>query len=380
MKLLLLLLTATSLLDPILAYAIDPNSNSRLSLLARANPKEGEEPRAGPEPIAPKPEPEPKEPVVDGKPTTHQNIKAIIKNLPKQRWVTYLVSRAQAVGRLVGLRPKFTGDPRVLYEVNDFGYPMDPDPTDLTKQVMKLKEVRYSGGRMWTLDSKKESVEIDFHTGDILTTIVYKTRYFSPKEAISTLFTAQGDIPDINPGVQKRSDTLQTLNGQGGGSTGADSAQNPAAVFQQYLEALHTVQVNIGVIIAPVLNNITSQTNSTVIHQMAQSIYYDLTGSTTALMGPFNYGMSFLGKISNATTTSSTGQSINNTTTNGTASDTAKLYTTLESIYTAMWVKTLTAANSTGLFAQEVYLAGCLNTNDTSVYPPGFTAASKGGS
>ena len=112
---------------------------------------------------------------------------------------------------------------------------------------------------------------------------------------------------------------------------------------------------------------------------MAKSIYYDLTGSTIALIGPFNYGMSFLSNTSNTTTTSLTSQRGKKTTTNNTISDTKELSTTLEGIYAGMWVKALTAANLTGLFAKQLYLTGCLNTNETSVFPLEFTAIDKSG-
>ena len=158
-------------------------------------------------------------------------------------------------------------------------------------------------------------------------------------------------------------DVLQTLEAK------PNSTQDTADTFEQYLEMLYTVQAHVGALIAPVLNNFTSQTNSSLVHQMAQSIYYDLTGSTTASMGPFNYGMSFLGNRSTILTTS----------TNTTEIEIQKVHASLETIYSAMWVKSVNAANTTGFSAEQIYLASCLYTNDTSVYPPGFTTISEAG-
>ena len=396
MKLLLFLFTALSLLNPIFTHAITSNPNLGLSLSPRAIPENAKpEPESVPKPEpAPKQEPEPvpkEEPLPEepeagagsaGKITYH-NIKKRIQSLPKKRWVTYTISKGAAAGRWLASRPMFNRQPKPLYEIGRDGIIISHQTTGLDKKTRgQLREVPGRTG-LYVLNRKDPIIQRNLLTGQIR--LNYKTEYYSPKGSLDGIFQAQQGYDSVDahwqivPGVNKRSDPIQALDGQGGGSTNKNSPQDPSDIFRQYLEVLQIVKTGIGAAIAPVLNNITSQTKSVFIHQMALSIYYDLTGSTTSLVGPFNYGISFLGNISNMTTTSSTGQGGENAPTNGNASDIAEYYMAVESVYAAMWVDALTAANSTGLLAEQAYLVGCVNTNDTSVYPPGFTTVSKGG-
>lgn len=169
----------------------------------------------------------------------------------------------------------------------------------------------------------------------------------------------------------KRTEARKTLTGRSNlqaldASSSVAPAQTPRETFSMYLELLTAAQAIVGAAINPGLHNVTSQTNNSLVHQMAASIYYDLTGSTTVLLGPFNYGLNFLGNMS-------TSQAAGKTST----SNMTRSMTTLESIYTHMWLDAVAAANSTGIFQEMIHIAGCLNTNDTSVMPSGFMTGNK---
>lgn len=374
MKLSIALLAALSLSTSISGYAVHRESSQELSLLARGPPVVVERPP--PEAHDPIPVPVPPEvkPGDENKPgggilasgiATFQNIKAAIQQLPRARWVSYVISKAKALQRLLLSRPAFQGNPKDLIETEADGYPLTAKGTDLTEHVKKLKEVPYSGGRLWTWSDHNEEVrEHDLNTGQIVPVgFVYSTKYFSPRDAVDT-FIVNGRVLDrdgedfvtLSSIGEKRSVSLGDLNGPTNPNAAADTS---SATFEQYLMLFYAAQTTVQTAIRPILNNITSQTNSTLVHQMADSIYYDLTGSTTALIGPFNYGMSFTGNVS-----TKAGADKNSNTT-----DTTAFITMVESIYTGMWTSAFYAANSTGVYEQMLAIASVLDTNDTSVYP-----------
>ena len=96
--------------------------------------------------------------------------------------------------------------------------------------------------------------------------------------------------------------------------TKSTTEQDLADEFQLYFYTLCAIEAKISDLVAPVLNKITAQTDSIFIHNMAQSVLYDITGSTTRLAGPFNFGMSYLGNLTNTTSTLTSGNGPNNST------------------------------------------------------------------
>ena len=360
MKLLFFSLTALSLLISILAHSIQVNPHGRKSLSGRGFLPEGTRPETRPNPDYKQPneESQPKPIVVSGVTLSFQGIKSAIQNLPKQRWARQwskgIATRVDAFKRLVNIRPGYRGNPEVLFETDDLGVPT-LRPLELTsKEISRLREVEFSGGTRYVLEDKTWTIQKNPETGE-RGMFEYTEIYVSPDWAVSTILEsmlarAGAKAPDVgaNHAPQKRSDVLQQISGQ---SEQPDSPEDSTAVFQSYLGLLHSTQATLGTFIAPVLNNLTAGSNSTLVHQMALSIYYDLTGSTTILSGPFNYGMSFVGNSSNATSEVATG---------------------IKNIYASMWAQALVAANSSGLYAQQIYLAESLYTNDSSVLPAGF--------
>ena len=303
---------------------------------------------------------------------TFQKIQAAIQGLPRPAWVSYVTSKAKAFQRWILRRPAFQGNPEDLIETDKTGWPLtDKDGRPLTAQVeglaenvRNLKEVPSSKGRMWTWSGhNKEIWDFDENTQqEVPIGMVYSTRYFSPKDSVSTTVANLGfslrdeDSVSRRAVGEKRSFNLGDLNGPANPNAAADTQ---SATFEQYLMIFYAAQTTVQTAIRPILNNITSQTNSTLVHQMADSIYYDLTGSTTALIGPFNYGMSFMGNVSTKTGAD----------TNSNATNTAAFIEVVESIYIGMWTSAFSAANSTGVFEQMLSIASKLDTNDTSVYP-----------
>ena len=372
MKLLHFYMLALSLLSFVIATPTALSSDRSPSLYARFDSaEEGRRENTEPETAVKQPKVKTEPIPSPGTRISVQSIKAAIRNLPRQPWVKSLVKIVDALKRLVGIRPSYHGSRSDLFETNEFGDPfLTIDELDLSdKQIKGFKEVAHSGGRMFSVIIAQETIQMDFDTGK-RGMIEYRKIYVSPYWAVSTLLDAkllrahavlraQAEAD----GLRKRSSTLEVVSGQPG-SPGAGIVQDSTAVYQQYYQSLLTVQSSIGALIAPVLNNITSGSNSTLIHQMALSIYYDLTGSTTLLVGPFNNGMSYLDK--NVTSLPSQG------THNATSNTTAQFFSVIENIYGSLYVKAFTAANSTGLYAEQLYLAECLYTSDTSMYPAGF--------
>ena len=126
--------------------------------------------------------------------------------------------------------------------------------------------------------------EYDLNTGnEVHVGFSYSTTYYSPRDAVSTFIVSGQVLPyqGIGIALKKRSVSLEDLDGLT--TTQSTQTLSPIAEFEQYLEIFYAIQTAIADTIRPVLNNITSQTNSTLIHQMADSIFYDLTRSTTVL-------------------------------------------------------------------------------------------------
>ena len=337
----LLLVTALWLLNPLVASLVDPESNASSSLEARSpmfdtvKPQEGqrvEKPVGGPIKVPP---------IVEdaGSPAgirnTDKSVRARLAKLPGISWVKAKIDNRKLEDQIKAARGTNGGVGQTLHLEDTDGSVVDPRLGGL------LEPVPGSKGNFFTL---RQGAKYVFEEGDEPT---YRQYTLSRQQA--ALWDSFHAAPDKQPTAEKRS-ILQTLNGQ------PNSTQEAADTFEQYLETLDSVQSLIGTLIAPVLSNYTTSINSSFIHQMAQSIYYDLTGSTVTMVGPFNYGMSFIGNQS----TNSTGQA----------------WTAMETLYTRMWFKAVTAANTTGLLAEQSYLSECLNTDDTSVYPPGFTTVS----
>lgn len=355
MKFFFFLLAVSIFSTPIVGYAVDRNLSPRYSLSIRAlpepeRPPPPEEPIPEPKVVNPQPNDQPKNGYLAGGIATYQSIKEAFQKLPATKWGKWVMSQVEAIQRFLGYRPEFRGDPTTLIEVNDFGYPVTARDADLTDEIFNLREVKNTGGRIWILETNERPIwSYDPVKQQIVAQgLSFTVKYFSPREAVSS-FIATGEVLPIKYTMEKRSVPLSALDGS--------SDTTPAATFEQYLELYYAAQSVVQTAVRPVLNNITAQTNSTLVHQMADSIYYDLTGSTTALIGPFNNGMSFLDK-------------------NLTDPSVANLTNAVQKIYVGMYVKAYLAANATGAFEQQLQLASILNTNDTSIYPPGFTTVS----
>ena len=248
--------------------------------------------------------------------------------------------------------------PTSLVETDAHGYPLNTQIWDLSDFADDLKKVEHS---LYAYEYPRDSNLQVLH-GNAMVAQEWVREYYAPRDAVAHFFT-NGEllprVPATEIGVAMRSVSLSDLSRAS--STSSTEDPTPAALFAQYLSLYYAIQTSISTAVRPVLDNLTSHTNNTIIHQMADSVYYDITGSTTALIGPFNNGMSF----------------VNNKTIPANATDFVK---TLESVYARMWMKALTAANSTGMYGQQIYLAGILNANDTSVYPPGWTTVAPHGS
>ena len=391
-----LLSTAFSLLYLTSAFTIVRSRYTDASLLIRGEPRPGETEENN----TPK-EPNDEDPYSETKPLldkgdsqakTYTTIIQRIKNLPVPHWGPFNPTRFSAITDTRGISPwqvfrnlylpraKYQGEPTPLFKLDEEKRPIvNGPPEDLTHMGKKLRTIQY------TLELTGEKITLIYDAGERITfknflgytSTFYTTeeglRKFRKAQVLLKLRTVQAILDQIRwSGVsvpQKRSNVLDTVSNVGSNPAITNSTQDAAAVFEQYLEVFTMLQASIAALISPVLHSVTSQTNLTIVHQMAESIYYDLIGSTTSLDGPFNYGQSFLPNITNMTIVQ------NNTTV--TLGNITEIVTTLEEIYGAMWVQALTAANSTGLYAQQVHIASLLCTNDTSVYPSGFTTIDK---
>ena len=248
-------------------------------------------------------------------------------------------------------------DGRGIIKTDEQGYPLPVLRFDLTEHLDKLEKLENEGdgGSVYEFSSSHNFYQFDPKTKKYIIGEAWIFRYFSQERAI-TEFVMNGKVISRVPldqiGLASRSLPLSDLNGSP--STNSTGDQAPAALFAQYFDLYLATQTAISNTVRPILDNITHNSNSTLVHQMADSVYYDITGSTTALIGPFNNGMSF----------------INNKTIPANATNLVKA---MESVYSGLWMKALMAANSTGMYGQQIYLASILNTNDTSVYPPGYS-------
>ena len=365
MKLSFFSFTALSLLLSMSALAIDSDAHRSLSLSARALP-EGTRPEAQPEPEGrpgldlPRPQPIP----LPENTWSVKGLKTALGGLHRPQWVSqWKETRAaerDAARRLVGVRPGYRGDPTQLMETDEKGLPTGRLIMLTSKDIGELKEVPGTGGTVFALGNfKVMTVDTDPNTKEKTLAWPYTTKFVSSYDAITQnlqgILVRQNEKAQAQLPPEKRADVLgQISNGSGQPS----DPQNSAATFQSYFALLHSTQAATGALIAPILNNLTSESNSTLVHQMALSIYYDITGSTTQLIGPWNNGMSFL---SNDTTS-------NNITNSEVGAQITK-------IYTSMWTQAIIAANSSGLWDQQVFLTQSLYTNDTSVVPAGFMDA-----
>lgn len=249
--------------------------------------------------------------------------------------------------------------PTTLIEIGVDGYPLSTQIWDYSDFGGDLKKVEDS---LYVYDYSHDA-NPQVLDGRTVFAREWVREYYAPSYAVAHFIRNGKLLPRVPPneiGVAMRSVSLSDLSASSSTSSTTED-QTPAALFEQYLTLYYAIQTAISTTVRPVLDNLTSHTNNTLIHQMADSVYYDITGSTTALIGPFNNGMSFM----------------NNKTIPANATNLVK---TLESVYARMWMKALTAANSTGMYGQQIYLASILNANDTSVYPPGWTTVAPHGS
>lgn len=369
MKLSFLSFTALSLLLSVSALSIDSDAHRSTSLWARAlagETRPEERPNPGDKPPGDQTQPKAEPIPATGNKLSWKDIKASMSNLQKPKWVSRWqanqgarkaarLEMTDAARRKFGGRPGYRGPPSELMETDEKGIPTYRQVRFTSEDAAKLKDVRGTGGTVFSLNGRTVMVnDIDPITKkQTLAWPSYETIHVSPRDAIvhnidDFLARQKAWVGQTGPANEKRTDVLAQISD---GSGQPSDPQDSTAIFQTYFALLHSTQAATGDVIAPILNNLTSQSNSTLIHQMALSIYYDLTGSTTQLVGPFNNGMSYLGNSTNTT---------------------SEVVVGITQIYASMWTQAITAANSSGILDQQVFLTQSLYTNDTSVMPTGF--------
>ena len=116
--------------------------------------------------------------------------------------------------------------------------------------------------------------------------ITYQTRYFTPLEG-SGMTTLSNRIGLLMKRFHERNQYRKRGVQLGQLTDNQESTQTSQAEFMNCINALAIIQDSIEGLITPTLKTLVAKyNNNTFINTMAQSVYLDLTGSTTSLIGP----------------------------------------------------------------------------------------------
>jgi len=174
-------------------------------------------------------------------------------------------------------------------------------------------------------------------------------------EGRSPVKDKRGGVADI-PSLENQAETKN-------GSTLAEKR----ASFQNQYTAFQIAQANISAAIFPVLNEITDGSNSTLVYNLAWSIWAELIASTDYVSGPCSHGLHAFDAIEDEYAKA-----------NHLSEDDPQMMrflavtAVLADLYEYGWAESVKAANKTGLLADFAILTRNLAVEDPSVPPAGF--------
>ena len=90
---------------------------------------------------------------------------------------------------------------------------------------------------------------------------------------------------------RRRSSVLDDISGETTAPPNASSVDNLSADWQLYYAIWLELQHNATELIAPVINNLTADSNASCLYEMAWSIETQLTGAPNEVIGPYLYGL-----------------------------------------------------------------------------------------
>lgn len=177
---------------------------------------------------------------------------------------------------------------------------------------------------------------------------------------------------DLSPPSKRESSLNSIEETESGTLSGNEKASQSTAEFEMYLAAFQNARANASEIIMPVIQKMTSGTNSSLVFGAAWSLYSDLTFSSPYVMGPFTHGVNCLTWIED---------NIFNITQHNVSDPVQKRRQTqilaldqmLLDLYNEAWANATAALNQTGLLTEMMTLAQYLSPADQSVIPPAYT-------
>lgn len=173
-------------------------------------------------------------------------------------------------------------------------------------------------------------------------------------------------------GSKKRRSVIGNISGGGQSASGQNNSMEAfKAQFQTYAATYDAVQANITALIVPFLSTFVQSTNDSMMHDIAWSVYSQLTGSDIIVAGPFMYGMHCLDSLEEQyfkeRNISSNATSFDETTT-----DYLAYHQVLLDTYTSTLSNATAAVNQTGLLSELARLTTFLMPEDESIALPGW--------
>ena len=173
--------------------------------------------------------------------------------------------------------------------------------------------------------------------------------------------------------VQKRAPPDSVIQSISKDTSGESLQSNSSTVdasskFEAVIALYEAVQANISATIFPILTEMTSKTNSSLIFQAAQSIWIDLVSPSEIAVGPFQQGLNSLDQL-----VDSQAKTLNITVSDPAFQPYLEVGTILFDIYQDAWNRSYTAINQNGLLTKFNTLTAYLSVSTNStVAPPSF--------
>lgn len=192
--------------------------------------------------------------------------------------------------------------------------------------------------------------------------------------------------PDTFGGqYRKRSDVLGSISSSSTSSSSGDSATSMEAAYETYFQAFTVAQSNASTILIPIVKNMMSRSNSSLVWNAAWSLFADLTGSSPSIIGPFSFGFNSIQSLEDHIFASlSTNSSMLNQTMVAKNGKNATIELTKDmimattgeaiTIYNEGWANATAALNATGLMPVMAMLASRMSPTNQSVIPSQFSS------
>ena len=192
----------------------------------------------------------------------------------------------------------------------------------------------------------------------------------------------RGYGPDTFGDQKRKRDVISTITGAVLPSN-SNSTMNQESAYEAYFEAFIVAQSNASIILIPIIEEMMSRSNSSLVWNAAWSLFADLTGSSPSVIGPFSFGFNSIGSLEDhifaslGNSSHLLNQTMATKRTNGTALDLAKdliMATTGEAIeiYNEGWANATAALNKTGLMPVMASLASNMSPLNESEIPSQF--------